>query len=93
MKEKRTSLLVGAAIAGIVGFGAGPVSSAPQAQAPGVGLCKGANSCSGTSVWGESKGKNGCQGQGYAFLSKAECQGKKLQWKSIPRAHRKTSGT
>ena len=80
MKLNKSTLILGAAVAGLMGVG---LTAAPAyAKAP-VGLCKGANSCAGLSACGALKGKNHCSGKGFAKMTKRECEHHHGMWVSM----------
>ncbi|MGE4233092.1 MAG: hypothetical protein AB7F43_07165 [Bacteriovoracia bacterium] len=81
MQKKTTQVLLGAAVAGMIGAGAMTVFSTPAFAKGGKVHCYGLNSCGGkgacaTPGQNECKGKNSCKGKGYLELSKAQCQKK-----------------
>jgi len=84
MQPKNSSLLLSAAIAGIVGASAVSTPALAKGKNAEMGLCKGANSCSGKSACGEAKGTNSCKGHGSAMMSKAQCEKKHLTWMPAP---------
>ncbi len=80
MQKRTTQILLGAALAGMIGAG---ISTTTPAFAKGKGKvhCYGVNSCSGkgacaTPGQNECKGKNSCKGKGYLEMSKAACKKK-----------------
>ena len=75
--EKKTQLLMTAAIAGIVGATlVTPSYAMAKGKTKGMMLCPGESSCKGKGGCGEAKGKNECKGQGMAMMSKADCEAK-----------------
>ena len=74
MKNDRNSVMVNAALAGIVAASVLTVSNIFAADKAEMGVCANANnSCKGNGACGESKGKNDCKGHGGAMMSKAKC--------------------
>ena len=82
MKINTSSLVMGAAIAGIIGAATSSTSvQAKETNKAEMGLCKDANnSCSGKGACGEMKGKNDCKGHGAAKMTKAKCEKMKHEW-------------
>ena len=90
MNTKTSAIVLGAAIAGLIGAASvsTPVVAAEKAQ---MGLCKGVNSCSGKSACGEVKGTNGCKGQGFGMMSKAKCEKEHHEWMPAPKMEKAPS--
>ena len=74
----RKSLIVGAAIAGVV---MGVSGCASQKYEEPVGKCFGANSCKGKGACGGKDhacaGKNSCKGKGWIKMTESKCKKKK----------------
>lgn len=78
MNETTKKLLIGAAIAGVMGMGAAPALAKGKAK-KGEVKCEGGNACKGKSACktanNECAGKNGCKGQGVAMAKNdAACE-------------------
>lgn len=89
MQKKTTQVLLGAAMAGMIGAGAMMTSTPALAKGDKV-HCYGVNACSGkgacaTPGQNECKGKNSCKGKGYMEMSKAQCK-KKGGSTEVPKA-------
>lgn len=82
MNNKTGRILLGAAIAGMIGSGTGMVNTtvamakSNKGEVPcyGVNDCKSQGACKTAS--NECKGKNSCKGKGMLKLSKAACEEK-----------------
>ncbi len=85
MKFNKSTLAMGAAIAGIMGAGLVSAPAYAHAKKAETGLCKGANGCAGKSACGQLKGKNSCKGQGFAMLSKKTCEKHHHEWMPAPK--------
>lgn len=81
MNDTTKKLLIGAAIAGVMGLNTGAIAK-PKAAKAGEFKCEGATECKGhgecKTASNECKGHNGCKGQGWVMAkNEAECH--KLQ--------------
>ncbi len=83
MQKRTTQVLLGAAMAGMIGAGSMMTSTPALAKEKNAGKvhCYGANACSGkgacaTPGQNECKGKNSCKGKGFMEMSKAQCKKK-----------------
>ena len=85
MKLNRSAIVMGAAVAGLMGAGSLTGCSHMMTKSASVGLCKGANSCAGQSACGALKGKNSCKGQGFAMMSKNQCENLGHKWMPAPK--------
>jgi len=89
--NKKTNLLVGAAVLGIMSAASMPQTFAAD-KAP-TGKCVGANACGGKGACkqegaNECAGKNGCKGKGFLKTSEKKCEQKakkdsKIHWEAI----------
>jgi hypothetical protein len=74
----KKSLLIGAALAGIIASGCANQSSTSSSSAKGE--CHKVNSCKGTGACGGKghgcAGQNSCKGKGWVKLSKSACNAK-----------------
>ena len=82
MQKKTTQVLLGAAMAGMIGAGisiATPAlakdQKAEKVHCYGVNACSGKGGCA-TPGQNECKGKNSCKGKGFMEMTKAQCKKK-----------------
>jgi hypothetical protein len=80
MVQNKKSLLLGAAVAGMMGAGTLMTASSAVAadKAVTTGHCMGANACAGKGACAQAPQhdcatKNGCKGKGYTETTKADC--------------------
>lgn len=81
---KKTSLLMGAALAGLSFAGAASAKDAKpgkEGECHGINGCKGQGECSGKG--NGCAGKNGCKGQGWKKMTKTDCTKAKGKFKPL----------
>lgn len=79
MNKKRERLVLGAAVAGILGAAlSAPVAAEKKGKKMEVVPCYGVNKCAGTGACGgkthKCSGKNSCKGQGWLYMPKESCE-------------------
>lgn len=78
--NKKTNLLVGAAVLGMLNAAASIPQAAFAADKAPMGKCIGANACNGKggckSDANDCAGKNGCKGKGFLKMSEKKCEQK-----------------
>jgi hypothetical protein len=80
--KSSVKILIGAAVAGIIGAGTGlsAVHAEEQAMTKDAVKCVGVNECKGKgachSSTNQCKGQNECKGKGFMMMSKADCEAK-----------------
>ncbi|TGK01249.1 hypothetical protein EHQ53_08940 [Leptospira langatensis] len=83
MNDLTKSMIIGAALTGLLSTGA--VAEQKAAKEEAKGECHGINSCKGTGDCGgkghSCAGKNSCKGQGWMSLTKKDCEAKKGKFK------------
>lgn len=82
---KKTTWLVGAALAGLALAGAAPAkegkNSAKEGECHGVNGCKGQGDCAMKNH--SCAGQNACKGQGWKKMTEAQCKAKKGKFKAL----------